>query len=174
MQRGQDKVSGKGGLNGVLGRFDVPHLAEHDNIRILSQYVPQDGGKGDSHHRLNGNLIEILMDHFNGVFHGRYVDLGSGKISQGRVEGGGLPAPGGPADQHDSVRHFYEFFKADKIRFRKTNALEILKKDIGIHDPHHHLLSKGNGNRGDPDFRLYPLPARLDSSILWPPLFGHI
>ena len=37
MQGGKDQVSGEGGMNGDLRRFAVSNLADHDDIRVLSE-----------------------------------------------------------------------------------------------------------------------------------------
>ncbi len=38
-------MAGEGGLDGDFSRLPVPDLTHHDNVRILSEGMPDKGGK---------------------------------------------------------------------------------------------------------------------------------
>ena len=41
VERRKDQVPREGGLDGDLGRFEIPDLADHDDIRVLADDVPE-------------------------------------------------------------------------------------------------------------------------------------
>ena len=76
MKRRENKVTCHCRLDRVFRCLKIPHFPYHYDIRILTQNVPQNRSKGNIHRRLDRDLIKFFMNHFNGVFHSRNVDLG--------------------------------------------------------------------------------------------------
>ena len=87
VQSGKDQMPCQGGLDGILGGLQVSQLPDHDDIRILSQNISEDGAESDPYGRLNSDLVELFMNHFNRILHGRNIDAGRRQVPQCGIEG---------------------------------------------------------------------------------------
>ncbi len=65
MEGGQYQVAGEAGLHGYFRRFHVADLADHDDIRVLTQYGAQPMGKGE----VDLGIYLDLSHPFQLVFH---------------------------------------------------------------------------------------------------------
>ena len=175
MQGGKDEMPGHRRLHGMGGGFVVADLADHDDVRVLAQDVAQNGGEGDVDERLDGDLVELLVDHLHRVLDGDDVLLRGGDLLQGRIEGGRLAAAGRAGHQDDAVRRGHERPEDIEVPLREAEVLHLLEDHVRIEDTHHHLLAEGNRHRGDADLDVFaaPLP-HLDAAVLGAAFFGDI
>ncbi len=57
-------MSSEGGLDGKLGGLQVPYLSHQDDIRVLTQDMPQAPGEGQTDLRVDGLLddpMELIL-----------------------------------------------------------------------------------------------------------------
>jgi hypothetical protein len=47
-------------LGGVLGGFQVPDFTDQNHVRVVSQDCPEASGKGQTHLRVDLNLVDPL------------------------------------------------------------------------------------------------------------------
>src|SRR5207245_5417374 len=99
VQRGEDHVSGEGGLDGDVDRLQVADLADQDDVGVLADDVPQAGGEGQPDLRLHRDLIHALQLVFDGILDGEDLAVGRVDLLERRVERGGLAGAGGTGYQ---------------------------------------------------------------------------
>src|SRR5262245_5298030 len=64
----EHQVACERGFNGDIGRFFVPHLPDHDDIRVSTQERPHRGRERKADLRMDLDLAETILGNFNGVF----------------------------------------------------------------------------------------------------------
>ena len=67
-------MSGKGRLHGYLSGFGIPHLTDHDDVRILPKDGTKRARKGQADLAVNRNLIDAMQLIFDGVLDGDYLE----------------------------------------------------------------------------------------------------
>jgi hypothetical protein len=90
MKGAENQVSGQGRLYCDLGSLRVPHLTDHDNIRVGAKKGAERIGKIEADLRMDLYLAETALGDFHRVF--SRPDLAGWRIdvSEGRMEAGGL------------------------------------------------------------------------------------
>ncbi len=76
VQRREHQVTGQRGLNGDTAGFQVTHLTDHDDIRVLTHDGAQCPGEVQADGRLDLNLIDALELILDRVFDGDDLALG--------------------------------------------------------------------------------------------------
>ena len=121
------------------------------------------------------HLVKRRLHHFNGVLDGADVQFRRGDLSKGGIEGRGLAGTGGPGDQHDAVRLAGDRLPALPVFPTEPQLLVGLQQNVRVEDPHHHLLAKGRGQGGQPQFHLAVVwLAGLDAAVLGPAFLRHV
>ena len=76
MERRNDEVPRERRLDRHVSRFFVANFADHNDIGVLAQNGAQGVGEVEPDFWLYLDLIEVFVDHFDGVFDRRDVDFG--------------------------------------------------------------------------------------------------
>ena len=103
MQRGDHQVPRQCCLHRHLGRFQIPDLAHHDDVRVLTHQRPDAVGKAQINGRLHLHLVEAVLHHLDRILDGGDIHRLRGQRPQRRIERGRLARAGRPRHQHDAV-----------------------------------------------------------------------
>jgi len=129
----------------------IPHFADHDDVRVLAQNVPErmmERNRVQADLPLFNHRLIVFKNVFNRVFqrNDMLFEITVNVFNHGR-ERGGFAATGGSGHQHDSAggfgNFFYllqqpEFFKAGHLRLdvaHRQTPLAALLKQIGAETP---------------------------------------
>ena len=96
-------MAGHGRANGDVRRFDVANLADHHDVRILSQNVPQAFGKGEIDLRLHVDLRNARQPIFHRFFDGNDTPLHGVDAGEKTIKRCRFSAAGRAGKQNDSV-----------------------------------------------------------------------
>src|SRR6056297_1211884 len=98
-------MPGQGRLDGNARGFKITHLADHDDVRILSHDGTQRAGKVKPDGGLGLNLVNALDLVLNGIFNGDDLALGRVELAQGGIKRGCLTRTRRTGDEDDAVGH---------------------------------------------------------------------
>src|SRR6185369_4817054 len=94
VQRGKDQVAGQRGAYGDVGGFAVADLADHDDVGILADDVPQSAGEGQPDLRIDVDLVDAVHLVFHRIFDGDDLLVRQVDAFERGVERGGFTAVG--------------------------------------------------------------------------------
>ena len=97
-------MAGKGRFDGDLGRFEVPDLTYHQDVRIGAQDASKSRSEGESGLRVCLDLVDALHPVLDRILHGYDVLLWGVEFVECSVEGGRLAATSRSRDQNHPVR----------------------------------------------------------------------
>ncbi len=104
MQRGQHEMAGQRGMDRNMRGLGVAHLADHDDVGVLTDEGAHRGGEGQPDRRLDLRLVDAGNFVFDRILDGE--DLAR-RLVQDRQHGRerrGLAAAGRPGDDDHAVR----------------------------------------------------------------------
>ena len=104
VQSGQHQVTCHGGLDGNLRGFKIANLANHDDVRVLSQNGAQGLGKGQINFGIDLRLTHARQLIFNRVFHRHDVAARGVQTLQCRIQRGGFARASRACDQNQAMR----------------------------------------------------------------------
>src|SRR5690606_5542973 len=82
VQRGQHQVAGQRGLDGDARGFQVAHLADHDDVRILAHDAAQRVGEIQPDLWLGLDLVDAFDLVFDRILDGDDLDVGGVELAQ--------------------------------------------------------------------------------------------
>ncbi len=145
VQRGEYQVAGLRRLDGDLGRFQIPYLADHDHVRILSQKGAQRVGEGEPDLRIDVDLIDAGHVDLGRIFRCRDVALRRIEDIEAGIERDGLSRTGRSGDQNHSIglgqRIEVELF----LLFVVTQRVDAELGAAGVENPQHDLFAIERG-----------------------------
>ena len=159
-------MAGERRLYGLRCGLGVPDLPHHDHVGVLAEDGPQGRSKRDSHPGVYRRLVELFDHHLDGILDGGDVHPVRRQVLKGRIQGGGLAAPRGPSHQDKAVGSGEKPGEAGEGLVGQPQSLQILKQDLGVKDPDHHLLTERHGQGGDAELDVGLQPSGLDSPVL--------
>ena len=115
MKGAENQVSGQGCLYGDLGSLRVPHLPDHDHIRVGAKKGAERIGKIETDFRMDLYLAQAVLGDLYRVF--SRPDLADRRIDvpEGRMEACGLTRTGRADTKDDAVRFREDFPEFDQI-----------------------------------------------------------
>jgi len=90
MESTEHQVARERGFNGDVGGFFVPHLADHDDVRVSTQERPHRGREGKADLRMDLDLAETILGDFNGIFGRPNLSLVGIDVFENRVQACGF------------------------------------------------------------------------------------
>ena len=120
MQRGEDEVAGERGADGDIRRLAVANFADHDDVGILTDDVPQPRREGQPDLRIDVDLIDPVHLVFDRIFDRDDLLVRQIDALQRGVERGRFAAAGGAGDQKDAVRQRREMLHAARACGRRN------------------------------------------------------
>jgi len=170
VQGGQDEVACQRCLDGDGSGLLVADLAQHDDVRVLTQEAFQCPGKGQP-----GLVVRLHLDDaphvvFDGVLDGQHLAVGLVQDVQGGVEGGGLTRAGRSGDQDDSVGSGVQLAPQGQVLLEETQLAQF---DLGVapvQDTHDDALAHDRGQGGDAQVKVPAAHRELDAPVLGNPL----
>ena len=175
VQRGDHQVPGQRRLHRHLRRFQIADLAHHDDVRILPHQRADAIGKAQIDGRLHLHLVEAVFHHLDRILDGGHIHLLRGQCPQRGVERRRLARARRPRHQHDAVGPRSHLPPAGQILPLQPQLVEVALQHVRIEHPHHQLLAKGRGQRGQAQLDLVAIGRpRLDPPVLRPAPLHHI
>ena len=115
MESAENQMSGQGRLYCDLGSLRVPHLTDHDHIRIGAKKGAERIGKIEADFRMDLYLAQAALGDLYRVF--SRPDLADRRIdvSEGRMEACGLARAGRADTKDDAIRFREDFPEFDQI-----------------------------------------------------------
>ena len=104
MEGAEHEVAGEGRFDRDVGGFLVPHLTDHDDVRICPQKRPHGGGEIQPDLLMNLELAQPFLCNFNGVFRRPDFPLFGVDMLQNRVQQRGFPGARRTHAQEDAMR----------------------------------------------------------------------
>ena len=166
VEGGEDEVAGERRLHGLHRRLAVPHLADHDHVRVLPEHVAQRLDERGAGVGVGLDLVEALVDHLDRVLDGDHVRLGRGERLERGVEGRRLAAPGRARDDDEPVRPVQPALELLPLAGEEADLGEVLHHHGRVQDADDDLVAERGGDGGDAEIHL-PLAARgADAPVL--------
>ena len=147
VQGGEDQVTGQSRAHGDLRCFAVADLSDEDDVRVLSQDVPQSRGEGQTALGIHGDLVdagELVLDR---VLDGNDLLAWVVELAEGGVERGRFARTGRTRHQHQPVRLGDEGVDHVAKRLVHAQRLEIKTQGALVEDSHHDRLAVQRGYR---------------------------
>ena len=160
VERAEDEMARQRRLDAGLGRFEIPHLAHHDHVRVGPEEGAHGGGEVEADLRLDLDLAESVLGDFHGVLGRPDLPVRRVDLVEGGVQGGRLAGAGGADDEDHPVGLVQDGPKFLEIAGRHPHRGEGQGIPGLGQDPHHDILHPSLGrDGGHAEFDL--LAARL-------------
>ena len=131
-------------------------------------------GKVEPDFRLDLYLVEIFVDHFDGVFDRRNVDFGGGEDVECAVECRRFSASGWTCDEDESVFGGDHASEGGDLFFCHAETVDALEEAVGVEDADDHFFAEGDGHSRDAEFDFSAVVFRFDASVLGASFFGDV
>src|SRR5713101_2516361 len=162
----EDEVAGQRGLDGDLRRLAVADLADHDHVRVLAKEAAQTVGEGEVDLRVHRRLRDALELVLDRVLDGHDVEVRPVDLAEGRVERGGLAAPGGPRHQHDPVRLVDQPLHGGELVLVHPDLGEVEQHRALVEQAHDDALAEHGGRGGEADVDVAAGELHADAAVL--------
>src|SRR5713226_2510386 len=162
----EDEVAGQRGLDGDLRRLAVADLADHDHVRVLAEEAAQPVGEGEVDLRVHRRLRDALELVLDRVLDGHDVEVRPVDLAEGRVERGGLAAPGGPRHQHDPVRLVDQPLHGGELVLVHPDLGEVEQHRALVEQAHDDALAEHGGRGGEADVDVAAGELHADAAVL--------
>ncbi len=139
MKSGKHEVTGQRGLNAHLGGFPVPHLTDHDHIRVSAEKCPHGSGKVIADFGFDLHLPQALLRDFHRILCGPDLSVHFVYVRQGGMKCGGFTGPRGATAKNQTIWHGDRIDKVFIVSIRKPH---LIQGDwlAGGQNPHDHIL----------------------------------
>ena len=164
----------QGSLGGVLGGFQVPDFTDQNHVRVMSQYRPKAGGKGQTHLRMDLDLIdpfELVLDRILGRDD---LDVLGFDLAERAVKGRRFSRPSRTGHKHDSVRHANELLELLINLFRHSDPPEGELQVRFVQDPHDDTFAVKHRDDRNTNIDLPTRDSQFDSAVLGDPFLGDV
>ena len=151
VQSGKHEVTGLRGLDRDLGRFEVPYLADHQHIRILSQECAQYGGERQPDTFIDVDLVDTINIDLHRILDAGDIALGGVEEVDGGVERDGLTAAGGPGNQDHAVGLVCGLAISLELPFGHADRFQAEVGGRSIENPDNHFLAEQRRHGVDPE-----------------------
>ena len=166
VQGGQHQMSGQRGLDRDTRGFQIAHLADHDDVRILAHDRTQRMGEIQPDRRFGLDLVDTLDLVFDRILDGDDLHVGRIEFRQRRVQRGGLAGTGRARNQQDAVRLFQHFLELRQEFVGEAELVEIQHHGFAIEQAHHHRFAVRGWNSAHAQVELLALHAQHDATVL--------
>ncbi len=162
------------GLHRHLRGLAIAHLADHHDVRILTEDGTQRACEGDAGLPLHRHLRDAGQVIFDGVLDRDHLLAQGVSMLEGGVERRRLSAPRRARDEEQAVRTPYESKEGTQERLRHSERREIGRRGPTIEQAEHYALAVDRGHRRDAEVELPLGEAEPDPSILRPAPLGDV
>src|SRR3989339_121040 len=171
----ENKMPSHGRLDGNLGGFHIPDLADHDDVGILPEKGLERCGKGHAHFFFDIDLVDPLKVELHRIFGGEDLGVFAVERVEHRIEGYRLAAARGAGNEQQSLGPVDAALKGGKGFLLKTEFGEIDIKTALVKDTKNDTLPEQGGQGGNPEIH-GPVPPQLDPdpAVLGDPPLGDI
>ena len=170
----EHRVTGEGGLDGILCGFRIADFTDEDNVGVMAEDASQGGGKRQTDLRMDLDLIDAIELVLDGVFGRDDLVLGGSDLQQRAVQSRGFSGTGGAGDQDNSVWDSDEFTEDSIGFFTHPQASQVEFHGPFIEDPHDQTFAVDHRDNADPNIDLAAVDAQFDPTVLRQSLFGDV
>ena len=164
----------QGSLGGVLGGFQVPDFTDQNHVGVVSQNRPKASGKGQTHLRMDLDLIdpfELVLDRILGRDD---LDVLGLDLAERAVKGRRFSRPRRTGHKHDSVRHANELLELLINLFRHSDPPEGELQVRFVQDPHDDTFAVKHRDDRNTNIDLPTRDSQFDSAVLGDPFLGDV
>ena len=140
MQSGKYEVAGQGGLDGDSRRLLIADLADHNNVRVLTQKTSQGVGESKPRRIVDFKLVNAGDVAFDGILNRTNVDLFIVQFRQGGVQGCIFSGTGRPGSQNNTIGGADDFAEFLKILIIESQRLQAGQDAADINDTNDDLV----------------------------------
>src|SRR6266849_1716920 len=174
VERRENEMAGECRLNGNLRGFEIAHLADHDDVRIVPKKRAQNVGEGQVDLRLDLDLIDALELILDRLLDGEYLLFRGVEAKQTRIERRRLAASRRAGDEEDALRPVEEIEKdLERVRPEPKDS-EILDEVGAVEDAHRHALAVERRDGGDAQIIVLPADGDPDAAVLRQAALGDV
>src|SRR5208337_755566 len=178
VQRGENKVSGKRGLDGDFRGFKVADFADQNNVGILPQESAQGGGKIQANLLFHLHLVHASQLELNRVFGGHDVGVGLVEARNGGIKRVGFAGTCGAGDQHHAVGLENRLLEFDQRLGLEAKLGHVEAQIFLVQQAENDFLAPQRGQSGNAEIELLLLPSDLhlehDPAILRQALLADV
>ncbi len=167
-------MSGEGRLHRHFGRFGIPDLSHHEDVRILAEHAANRRGERETDAGIDLYLAERREDQFHRILDRHDVHLGRRDVTKHRVERGGLAAAGGAGDQDQSFPAAQHLAEPPLLVPGQPELFERRDEGRGIEHPQHRLFAEHGGQGRNPQLDLLSRFDALDATVLGTAFLGDV
>ena len=170
----EHQVPGQRRLHGRLGRLQVADLADHHDIRIVSQNGAQPAREGHVDLGVHLYLVDSVQVILDGVFDGEQLDLAADDFLKRRVQGGRLSAAGRAGYQDDPVRTRDQGVEQSERVGVHAQFRQRVQHGALVENPHDDPLAEEHRDHADADVDLASAHLELYPPVLREALLGDV
>src|SRR5580692_3355347 len=181
VNRGENQVAGKRGLNRDLCRLGVTDFAHHDLVGIVTQNGSQSASESQALFLVDRNLSNAANLVFDRVFNGDDFVFVGFNLADGRVQRGGFAAARWPRHQHHAIRLLDVASELAQVVLIETDNIErelvkLLTHRFFIEYAQHGIfaVNRRHNRNAEVDGPLGAAIAHAETSVLRNPAFGNI
>src|SRR5438105_869669 len=167
-------MAGQRRLDRDLHGFEIPDLADHDDVRVL----PQDGApqacEMEPHLRLHLDLVDAVQLILHQVLDGDDIAGDRVQLQEAGIERGGLAAASRAGHQHHAVRQIERALDPLPDVVRQTELCKVELDGGAVEDAQDDLFAVQRRDRRNPEIDLMAAHRQLDTAVLRQSAFGNV
>src|SRR5437870_12201198 len=151
--------------------LQITNLADHDDVRGLTQNGAQRDWEGHSDIVVHLHLIDPGHLIFNRFFHRDDLAVRLVDVIEAGVEGTGFSRPGRTSHEQDSIRRTQQLFEFFLIVAEETELGQAEEQTRFIEHAHDNAFAMVRGNGGNAQINRFLFYVHLNASVLRQTLF---
>ena len=171
---GEDEVARERGADGDVRRLAVADLADHDDIGVLPQDVPQGTGEGQAD--LGPDLDLVGAGHlvFDGVFDRDDAEVGGVDLTEKGVERGGFAGAGRTGHQNDAMGELEDALDGGLLGGIHAQPVHGVGLAAEVEQAQAHALGVDGRDGGDADVERIAPGLEVDAPVLRQAFFRDV
>ncbi len=154
------------GAQADVRRLLIAHLADEDDVRIVSQYAAQDLREVQPDLRVDLHLVDAVQAILDRILHRDDLGVRVVQVTERGIQGRGLAAACRPGDQYHAGVVLDEAAEA-RQRFRRHAELIQRHQAVGlVEEPQHDGFAELRRQRGQPHVDRFVLHLHGESAVL--------
>ena len=131
----QNQSARKRCVNADLRSFDVPDLADQNDIGILSKNCTQLGGESSTDGLVDRDVIDTVDHILDGIFQRGHIAQRCIDVAKGALQGGGLAGTGRSGGDDHAVVGMQHVFEVPQRLIAHTQRLDVDRRSPRVEQP---------------------------------------
>ena len=170
----EHEVASERGLHGDVGCLGVTNLADHDDVRRLTQDRAEGGGEVEADILVDLHLVDTAHLVFDRVFDGDELLVGRVDLAEAGVESSGLAGAGRAGHEHDAVRQLDEALEGSLVVGEEAELRQAEREVRLVEHTHDDRFAMVRRHGRDTKVEVLAVDVDLDTPILRDALLGDL